>query len=188
MDWFATDVKTLIVVAACLLLLKFFLNLSRFIRMNRYLRKYKKWHSSRDEKFLESKGQVIRLLKEAGVNDARISVSQPVGPYQLQVIQASVLDNFPQLDRDMSSAAQRLMREAIGIYRARMLETFNPRYWIEFLIYLPREVLGFLGVPAEKLSVKISQLVWWIIATLLSLLVVLYRPEIKTVVSGWLGL
>src|SRR5919107_5355397 len=99
MDWLSA-----IILFACLLSLKFILNLSRFLRMKRYLSKYKRWHSARDEKFLEPKAQVIRLLRDAGVDDAHISVSQLVGYGHLQVFRASVLDNFPQLDREMSSA------------------------------------------------------------------------------------
>lgn len=84
MDWFSNEVLTVIILIAGLLLLKFVLNLTRFLRTKRYLTKYKKWHSSRDEKFLESKAQVKRLLRDAGVDDARISVSQHVGYGHLQ--------------------------------------------------------------------------------------------------------
>jgi hypothetical protein len=184
-DWLSNEMALLLYVLAALLLLKFIVNLVRLLRTKWYLRRYKRWHSSRDEKFLESKSQVVQLLRDAGVHDGRISVSQPVGYGHLQVTQASVLNNFPSLDSDMSTAAQRLMREAIGTYRARMWETFNPLYWTESLIYLPREVLGYLGVPAESVFVKALQLVWWVIATLLNLLLVLYRPELRAFMESW---
>ncbi len=186
MHWFSSDVRIMAVVIVSLLLLKFVLNLARFVRMKRYLEKYKKWHSTRDEKFLESKSQVVRLVRDAGVSDQRISVSEHVGYGNLRVTEASVMDNFPHLSQDMSSAAQRLMREAIGTYRARMRETFNPLYWIEYLVYLPREVLDYLGVPAESIFVKVLQIVWWAIGTILSLLYVVYRPEIRVLIERWI--
>lgn len=184
MDWLSNEVTTLLIVAVCLLLLKFVLNLVRFFRIKRYLTRYKRWHASRDEKFLESKSQVVKLLQDAGIRDHRITVSQPVGYGNLQVIQVSIMDNFPDLSQDMSTPAQRLMREAIGTYRARMLQTFNPLYWIESLIYLPREVLGYLGVPAENIVVRIGQLLWWALTTLLAFLLVVYRPELKAFMEG----
>ena len=184
MVWLSGEVRTLLIVAACLLLLKFVLNLTRYLRIKRYLTKYKKWLYSRDMKFLETKAQVVRLLKEADVKDGRVSVSQEVGYGHLQVAQVSILDNFPNLDQGISDGTQRMFYEAIGTYRARMLDTFNPLYWIESLIYLPRELLSYLGVPAESVVVKIGQVVWWILALALTTVLALYRPELRTFVEG----
>jgi len=186
MNLSTNEMVPLLYVFAGLFLLKFVINLVRFLRTQRYLKKYKKWHSSRDEQFLESKAQVVRLLRDAGVPDARISVSQHVGYGHLEVTHVSVLENFPSLDSEMSSAVQRLMREAIGTYRARMLQTFNPLYWIELLIYLPREALGYLGVPAESVFVKGLQIIWWVVGLVLTTLLALYRPEIKALIESWL--
>lgn len=122
-DWLSGEMALLLYVLAALLLLRFIINLVRLLRTKRYLTRYKKWHASRDEKFLEFKAQVVKLVKDAGVDDQRINVSEHVGYGNLRVSQASVLDNFPHLSQDMSSAAQRLMREAIGTYRSRMWET-----------------------------------------------------------------
>lgn len=185
MDWFPNELTTLLIVAACLLLLKFVLNLVRYLRTKRYLAKYKKWHASRDEKFLESKAQVVKLVRDAGVDDQHISVSQHVGYGNLQVTQASVLDNFPHLSQDMSTAAQRLLREAIGTYRARMLETFNPLYWLETLVYLPRELLSYLGVPAESLFIKVLQVFWWILGLMTTTALALFRPELRAFIERW---
>lgn len=57
-------------------------------------------------------------------------------------------------------------------------------YWIEALIYLPREVLGYLGVSAESAFVKVAQIIWWITTTLLGLLLILYRPELRAFIEG----
>lgn len=184
MDWFSNDVATLVVVVACLPLLKFVLNLVRYLRIKRYLSKYKKWHASRDERFLESKAQVVKLVKDAGVADQRISVSELVGYGSYQVRDASVLDNFPHLRQDMSTAAQRLMREAIGAYRARMLEALSPLYWIESVLYLPRTVLRYLDLPAEGTRAKILQVVWWIVGAVSTTALALYAVEIRTFIEG----
>ena len=179
MDW-----STLIVVAVCVPLLKLILNLVRYLQLRRYLSKYKKWHASRDEKFLESKAQVVKLVRDAGVDDQHLNVSEHVGGGNLRVFKASVLDNFPHFESDMSSAAQRLMREAIGAYRARMIEAFSPIYWVESVLYLPRTVLRYLDLPAEGTGAKIAQLVWWIIGVLLTTALALYTPEIRKFIEG----
>ena len=78
MDRFSNDVATLIVVIACLLALKFVLNVVRFLRMKRYLRRYKQWHATGDEKFLESKAQVVQLLKDARVRTELVQLLSPL--------------------------------------------------------------------------------------------------------------
>lgn len=134
----------------------------------------------------ESRAQVVRLFKGDGVKDSHVSVANHIGYGRLSIKEASVFDNFPNAREDFAYPTLAMFREAIGTYRSRMLEAFSPLYWLETLIHLPREVLGYLGVSAESVFVKAAQIVWWVMGTLLSLLFVLYRPEIRTVISGWL--
>ncbi len=177
---------TLLVVAACLLLLKFVLNLSKYLRTRWFHWRYKKWLSSHNMKLRESKAQVVKLFRDAGVKDSYVSVANPIGYGQLSVKEASVFDNFPNARKDFAHPILGMFREAIGTYRARMLETFSPFYWLDTLILLPREVLGYLGVPAENVVVKIGQVVWWVAGLLLTTLLALYRPELRALIERWL--
>lgn len=185
MDWLSNDVATLIIVAACLLLLKFVLNLSKYLRTRWYQWRYRKWLSSQGMKLRESRAQVVKLFKEAGVKDSYVSVANEIGYGKLSIKEASVFDNFPNSREDFAYAILAMFREAVGTYRARMLETFSPLYWIEAIINLPREVLGYLGVPAESVVVKILQILWWIAGLALTTLLALYRPELKTFIESW---
>ena len=187
MSLFTDDMVRLLYVLVCLLLLKFVINLVKYFRTRWYLSRYIKWLSSTDAKLLESKAQVVHLLKDAGVEDSYVGVAQPVGWGYLQTSNASVFANFPNERKDFAQVMHSMFREAIGTYRARMIETFNPLYWLEWLINLPREVLGYLGVPAESVLVKILQIVWWAVGAILSLLYVLYKAEIRTFIERWLS-
>lgn len=182
---------SLLYVLAGLLLLKFVLNLSRYAQTKWHLSRYMKWlsesDSTLDSKLLESKAQVVRLLKEAEVADSRLSVTQPIGYGHISAHQASVLNSFPSDRADFANVMHRNFRQAIGTYRSRMIEAFNPLYWIETIIYLPREALRYLGVSSESGIVKVLQLIWWIIGSVVAILWVVFRPEIGAMIRDWLS-
>ena len=65
----------ILLIVAGLLLLRFIINLSRFLRTKRYLARYHKWLENPDDKLLESRAQVRKLLKDANVSDGYIGVT-----------------------------------------------------------------------------------------------------------------
>ncbi len=68
-----------------------------------------------------------------------------------------------------------------------MIETFNPLYWIEAVINLPKQLLNYLGLPSESIVIKIAQLMWWIAGAVFGFVYALYRPELEAVIKNWLG-
>ena len=185
MDWLSGDVRTLLIIAACVPLLRFVLNLSKYLRTRWYYRRYKKWLStSQGMKLRESRGQVVKLFKGAGVEDSFVSVAQHIGYDKLSVKEVSVFGNFPNSRDDFAAPFIAMFLEAKGTYRARMLESLNPLYWIEAIIYLLRTLLGYLDLPAEGTGVKILQLVWWIVGAVSTTALALYAAEIRTFIEG----
>ena len=55
---------------------------------------------------------------------------------------------------------------SFGIYANRILECFNPFYWCETILYLPKNIVKYLGFPNNTLFVKTMQLLWWFITPL----------------------
>ncbi len=180
-------IESLLYVFAVLLLLKFVINFSKYVRTKQHLSRYKKWLSDPNWSLVESRAQVIRLLKDAGVEDVEIGVTQPIGFNQVQVANVSVMRNFPNKGRDFAAHTHRLFSQAIGTYRSRMFETFNPLYWIEAIINLPRELLAYLGIPPESVFVKLLQVMWWVFGTVFAVIYLAYRPEIISTVRDWLS-
>jgi hypothetical protein len=66
----------------------------------------------------------------------------------------------------------------LGIYRSRILETFNPLYWVEFVVCLPKHIITYLGVSPESTVIRIVQVLYWVFAPFLSLLYALFKAEI----------
>jgi hypothetical protein len=170
----------------CVLLLKLVINLSKYIRAKRYLSKYWKWLAKGDTKLLEHKTQVIKILKDAGVEDALIGSVELVGYGYVRTGNASTFENFPNARQDVAHATVRMFHQAIGVYRSRMFETFNPLYWIEAIINLPKQTLVYLGLPSESIVIKIAQLVWWIVGVAFGFVYALYKPELEAAVKSWI--
>jgi len=133
----------------------------------------------RTPKMLEKRAQVVALLKDAGVVDSYIGFAEPVGFMHVQTGNVSVLDNFPSAREDMATIINTMFLQAIGTFRSRIWQTFNPIFWIEFLINLPRHTLKYLGVSPDAVVVKLAQLIWWIACAVFGFLYALYKPELE---------
>jgi len=168
-------------------LFKLLVNTSKYIQCKRYLKKYLDWVADPTWQLVEHKSKVIKLLQDAGVKDSYRGIAEPLGYMQIQTANVSVMANFPNRRRDFFVIMKGMFHQAIGVYRSRILETFNPLYWIEFLVNLPRQVLNYLGVSSESLVTKIFQLIYWTVSALLGFLFALYRSEIQTLVRDWIS-
>jgi len=161
--------------------LKLLINLAKYIQCKRYRNKYSRWlaHPKRELSFPEYRSQVIKLFRDAGISDSYLPSAEFVGYGQVATGSASVFKNFPHNRADMVQATARMFDEAVGVYRSRVLETFNPLYWIEFIINLPKHILSYLGVSSESVVIKIFQLIYWIVIAVFGFLIALYKPEIE---------
>lgn len=109
--------------------------------------------------------------------------SQPVGWGYVETGQASVIDNFPSAREDFFYACRGMIHEAKGVYKKRIFETFNPLYWIEAVINMPREVLTYFGLSAENVITKIAQVLWWTFGVIASFTYALYKPQVDELVK-----
>ena len=177
----------LIYLILSLLLLKLVVNISKYIQTKRYLSKYLKWVAKGGTKLLEDKSQVVSLFQAAGIKDQEIGASELVGYGKIRVGSASIFDNFPNAREDYAQAIVRMFHQAIGVYRSRIFETFNPLYWIEVIINLPKQTLIYLGLSSESVVIKIAQLGWWAVAAVAGFVYALYRPDVEAFVRNLIG-
>ena len=135
----------------------------------------------------EERAQVIKLFKEAEVQDGTLPFVEPAGYGFVSQGVASVFDNFPSKREDIVQVTIRMFQEAIGVYRTRTLEAINPLYWIELVVFLPQKVLKYLGVSAESLLTRVITLLWWVTSVVAAFLFALYRPDVEALVKAILG-
>lgn len=174
--------------AFCVLIVaKIAINLSKFVKCKSLLRKYRKYLQKADFEIYKEKSKFLRLLKDAGVEDAKITRFKAAGYGQIQATTPSVQKHFGYRDSGFASATVEMFHEAIGFYRDRLLETFNPVYWIEAILYLPRKILAYLGLSTESLATRILQLIYWLLSAVGAVSYAVYKDEIDQLVRGLIG-
>lgn len=162
-----------------IVVIKATLNLIKLIQCKHILDKYVHWLKDQTWKLVEKKSKVIALIKGAGISDQQIPVLEPVGYGKLLNAQLSVLDNFPSARKDIYEFTLGLFFNAIGVYRRRTIESFNPLFWIETIIYLPKRILKYLGLNPDSVSAKVLQLLWWFFTVAIAILIAIFQEELR---------
>ena len=162
------------------------LNLNKLFRSRFMLKKYHKYISEPDIKFAESVPAIENLFKSAGLEDPQVTHVESVGFGHFQKAQVSVFRNLTNRREDVVGLTIQMLHKAIGIYRGRAIDAINPFYWIELVITLPKQIFSYLGIPPEKTSSKIVQVLYWIISGLLSLVYAIFKEEIHQYIRDFL--
>ena len=135
------------------------------------------------DSLFESQALFKKLLEKANVKESYLPVCQPVGLGRAVQYNASVKEQFPSRIHDFALQINKMFYEAEGVFLARAKEAFNPLYWIDFVIFLPKHFMAYLGADTEKLLTKILQAVYFLVAGIWSLLQQLYPDIFRTLLE-----
>lgn len=146
---------------------------------------YHSWLVYGDNYFelFERKRIFEKILSKADVSDKYLPVTQPTGYGQLASFQSSIIAQFPSNLEAYAPITIKMLLEAKGIFKERILETFNPIYWIELAIFLPKHALMYLGIKPDNFIIKLVQLTWFLLAGAYSLLLALYPDAFRTLIE-----
>jgi len=139
------------------------------------------------EKLLQSKNEVTELINGANVSNYTIPWTQPAGFGLINTMQPSVLGQFPSRIESFATTMTKMFIEAIGVYEGRMRETFSPNYWIQCVIFLPKKLLVYVGLPPENVIIKIMQMFWWLACLVGSVSFTLFKDNISAIVKKFLS-
>tara|TARA_R110000868_G_scaffold164439_1_gene397076 strand:+ start:539 stop:1123 length:585 start_codon:yes stop_codon:yes gene_type:complete len=156
-----------------------------FIKLKNYQEKYNEYtaHNSRDDekwdslyqKVLEDKAKIIEILKELGLKDFIIQVTTPTGYNHVEHKSIRILENLQYIsyvnDTNIPVTIKQYIIEAKGIAKNRIFESLNPLYWVDLLIFLPRSIAKYIGIPLANKTynhiIKIFNIIYWIAMVLL---------------------
>ena len=145
------------------------------------------WLSGNCDNFIEYRGEILQLFKSANIQDSLFPTSSLIGYGQIASGTASVFANFPSMNKSVVGYVITCFDEAIGTYRRRCFESFNPLYWIETILFFPRHLLTYLGVDSEKFLFKslniLLTFIWWI----LGVVFMFFRPYLYTFIASLFG-
>jgi hypothetical protein len=115
---------------------------------------------------LTQKQEIINLFNRANISDSALPSIQEMGYGKLATFNAPVMRNMFSNDGRIVCIVNDMFNEAKGAYRQRSLESFNPIFWIESIIFLPRSIISYLGLSTESIMTKILLILWWFITPL----------------------
>jgi hypothetical protein len=168
----------LLVAFVAIILYKFVNNFIRYGQCKYFLKKYHEYLEKPTWAFEECAPTIIKLFERAGIEDSKVPYIHPAGLGYVSTGHASVFSNLLATREDVVNVVLHQFHRAIGTYRSRMLEAFNPLYWIEFVTYLPKHIITYLGVPRESAITKVLQVLYWVLAPLLGTAYALFKIEI----------
>ncbi|MDZ4146647.1 MAG: hypothetical protein U1C58_00030 [Flavobacteriaceae bacterium] len=159
----------LVIGILTLFLLRFINNLYKYRQTKKLYNQYMEFLRTRDLNFVQKKEEIKALFKDAGIKDFGFVHSEPLGYGHLAPMTISGFDNMTVSREDVVANMQMRFNETIGVFKKRYTDSYNPMFWIDFLIKLPQYAFEFLGVLPEKIVVKIFLIIYWIIALLYGL-------------------
>ena len=168
----------------CAMLYKFFANFYYKYKTEEYMGDYREWikNGTNPEKVFKDSAHLKGLIAKANIEDMHFNASEPVGYGYISTCQASVLFNHPIKRSPFSEKMHEIMLRALGAYEQRMKDAFNPLYWINFVLYLPREITKYLGAPYGAIP-KTLQILWWIITGISTIALSLYPEIFRTTIE-----
>ena len=157
----------IIIFIAFILIYKFTRNLVFRIMLKRYQKKYLEWTQDDSVPFVAYQMQILKLFKSAEIPDSTIRVTEVVAPMKIERFNISVFENMTVRRDDFYPEVNKKFDIAIGVYTSRMIETFNPLYWIDFVLFAPKRIIQNIGFDTEKVATKLCSIlltfIWWAI-------------------------
>lgn len=162
-------------------------NLYYFVWAGIYIKKYKHYLDNQKDWYITKKRQsIVTLLERADIEDSFLPYAEPIGYGQLQTGNISVFKNLAMLRTDVCGIVSQQLVEAQGVFLSRVLNSFNPIFWFELIIFLPKNILTYLGFNPEGIFTKLLQLIWWIIGAISTLGGIFFNKELVLFISIWL--
>lgn len=166
-----------------IVVIRFSLNLNKFFFLKKALNKQDKFvranfpGATEDEITIGNKsGQWIeshlvdikKTVSGASVKDIVHTFVEPIGYGHLQQKSISVLDNLLFKNIDFFTGGRDLMSRAKGFYIVESFKSFNPLFWVEVIIFLPKHLINYFNSEKESKSVsaitKVIQIIYWIVS------------------------
>lgn len=162
-----------------IIFIKFSLNFYNYLRtqqLHKYFDDF--FHQKRNDMNIYRQ-EVISLFEKANIKDVKIPVSEPIGFGQICNVNVSVFDMFPSTRVAFASTALNMFEEAEGVFRKNMFDSINPLYWMELIVFFPKNILKYVGLNIETTAFKLWNIfltfIWWSFCTVITL----FQPEIK---------
>jgi hypothetical protein len=137
--------------------------------INAIFKEYILYIAKKDNSFIEMKNSAISLLKEAGLKNFSFPYISYPTPYHFQKNDLDGFENLQYGEEKFVGTVNLKFLEAIGIFKARMKQSYNPFYWLEFILKLSEKTMFYLSPSINESFVKVIQIFYWLVSILFGL-------------------
>lgn len=95
---------------------------------------------------------------------------------------ASVTGSFPTKHQSVIGMEVAILQNFVDYFDDQYQQTFKLSYWINFLIFLPQQILSYLGIKEESVASKLLNLIYWCAVALFSI----YKPLLQNLFNHFL--
>ena len=114
----------------------------------------------------ENQLEIKKRTLNTGIQDQYQSYMEPLGLGSVQRQSMSALDNLLFLNTEILQSARQILKTAKGHYKVQAFLSFSPLFWVELMIFLPRELLKMVGFEIKSKGsqniTNVIQLLYWI--------------------------
>lgn len=147
-----------------------------------YLQKlWKSYHKINNTYALSYNENIVNYFQKAHIKPHTFSFMERLGYGYVHPASANYYDNIFFPNEEIFGWVNESFTIARGYYKNRMFESFNPMYWIRLIIFLPKNIISYLGLNTDTIFTKIFQIIFWIID---SIIIVVYQDEITTFIKN----
>jgi hypothetical protein len=175
----------LLLFLALIPIYKYCMNRKYYKECIEYETLFKKWlkDPKSEPSIIRTKARVLILFKGAHIKERYVPISKDVGYGTLQVRDTPVLYQYPSRVKGIYNALYSSFEEAIGYYKNSMEDSYDLFYWINFFIFLPKNISKYMGLSTSNIWNKIIQVIYWLIGFICTILLGLYPKIIRRVLE-----
>jgi len=157
---------------------KILLNAKNWYFLNKYKNLHKDYLGADNEEAQNKFGweinkktpEIVKLFKNAGLKDTYFSFMENVGFGHAKENALGIFDNLACLDsvghNSLPIKVVKYFTKGLGIYEMRLKEAFSPFYWVNVILFLPQEIVTYLGISFEgkqaKFIVRLLNFLYWV--------------------------
>lgn len=138
------------------------------------------------EQLLQNKNEIIQIFDNCGLKDFGIYTTSPTGYGHVGHNKVSILQNLQYIGQinevNVPTTIDMYLNQARGILNKRIIEAFNPLYWINILVFLPQNIITYLGfLQDDKKTEAITRVInvfYWILVIVIPFLMKFFGVSI----------
>lgn len=107
---------------------------------------------------------IIDLFQHAHIESPIVFTTEPAGYGRARDLSVYAFKNMFADNINIVGNILMCFDTSISYFRKGMNDCFNPLFWVESIIFLPRVIISYLGLDTKSILTRIFQLIYWIIA------------------------